>query len=374
KADRIAFDTYFVSEDTYRPELCLIQLAIDGHAAAIDPLAIRDLSRFWDLFVNGDHETIMHAGREELRFCLAATGKCPRRIVDVQIAAGFIGLEYPAGYGTLIQKILGVQMKKSETRTDWRKRPLSAAQLDYALDDVVHLLPLRDKLFQRLGELNRVEWLSEELATWLESIRGLETRERWRNVSGGGGLRGKSLVVLRELWRWREAEAQRRNQPARRILRDDLLVELARRRVTDPDRIHSLRGMERPKFKKMIPELIQAIQLGLDTPEEDYPRYVRRDTPPRLTMVGQFLTSALSSICREANMAPSLAGNPSDVRELIVHQLGNGDLGDREPPKLSQGWRAELVGNLLTDLLTGKVTIRIRDPQSENPLEFKPFA
>ena len=136
RADRIAFDTEFVSEDTYRPQLCLVQVAAAGKLAVIDPLSARDLRPFWELLVDPKRETIVHAGREELLFCIAAVGAPPARLFDLQIAAGLVGYEYPAGYGSLMSKLLGVRPQKGETRTDWRRRPLSSQQLDYALDDV----------------------------------------------------------------------------------------------------------------------------------------------------------------------------------------------------------------------------------------------
>jgi ribonuclease D len=139
RADRIAFDTEFVSEDTYRPHLCLVQVAAAGKLAVIDPLAVSDLRPFWELLVDPQRETIVHAGREELLFCVATVGRPPARLFDLQIAAGLVGYEYPAGYGSLMSKLLGVRAQKGETRTDWRKRPLSPQQLDYALDDVRYL-------------------------------------------------------------------------------------------------------------------------------------------------------------------------------------------------------------------------------------------
>lgn len=371
KADVIAFDTEFVSENTYRPLLCLLQVATRERAVAIDPLAGCDLAPFWKVLTEGSHETIVHAGREEIRFCLAAVDRSPRELFDVQLAAGFVGLEYPAGYGNLIHRVLSRQMKKSETRTDWQRRPLSKQQIKYALDDVRYLLPLRDELASRLKRMKRQDWLQEETADWIAEVEAAENREKWRNVSGSGNLRGRALAVLRELWRWREEEARKRNQPAKRVLRDDLMVELARRQVTDPKRISAVRGMDRPKWKKIIPQLAAAVQQGLDVPDEDWPRNRRREAPPQLTMLGQFLAAAVSSICREAEVAPSLVGNPTDVRDLIVYRLGGGGQQGEQPPQLCRGWRAKLVGDLLADLLAGRVTIRIRDPESEKPLAFE---
>jgi len=378
-AEVIAWDTEFVSEDTYRPKLCLIQICTPpsaqhpGQLVAVDPLEIRDLGPLWEVLTNGPAETIVHAGREEIGFCFDAVGKRPARVFDVQLAAGLIGLEYPAGYATLTQRLLGTQPGKGETRTDWRKRPLTKHQLHYALDDVRYLLPLRDAIVAKLDEYQRRAWFEEEINAWLKEIEEARKRERWRNVSGSGSLKGRPLMVLRELWRWREGEALRRNLPPRRVLRDDLLIELAKRQVTDPQQVCAVRGMERPEYRQAIPQLIACVQRGLAAPESDWPRPVRPEVPPQLTMLGQFLAAAIASLCQRSQIAASLVGNPTDARDLIVHQLHGGPVGDDPPPRLMQGWRAELVGEFLSDLLTGKLMIRIQNPRADDPLSFETF-
>ncbi|HET6882708.1 MAG TPA: HRDC domain-containing protein [Pirellulales bacterium] len=366
----IAFDTEFVSEHTYRPQLCLVQVAAGGELAVIDTMALGDLTPFWQLLAAPGHETIVHAGREEIVFCLGAVDKPPANLFDVQLAAGFIGLEYPAGYGNLISKLLGVTPRKGETRTDWRRRPLSDRQIDYALEDVRHLAALRETLHARLSELGRLTWFQTETAGFISDIDESRRRERWRKVSGSAGLSGRCQAIVRELWHWRDREAERRNSPVRRVLRDDLIVELAKRRSADPKQVRAVRGMERSDLVRQLPGLCEAIEKALSVPEEACPGTVRRDASSQLMMLGQFLSSALSSICRAAEVAPSLVGSANDVRDLVAYQLGEYD-ADREPPLLAQGWRAEVVGHLLDDLLAGKVSIRIRDPRAEQPLAFE---
>lgn len=367
----IAFDTEFVSEHTYRPQLCLIQVAAGDELSVIDPLALDDLTPFWQVLTVPGHETIVHAGREEIGFCLTAVGKPPAQLFDVQLAAGFIGLEFPAGYGNLISKLLGLVPRKGETRTDWRRRPLSDRQVDYALEDVRHLAPLRDKLHARLNELERLHWFVGEMTAFINEVDESRRRERWRKVSGSSGLSGRSQAIVRELWLWRDREAARRDCPVRRVLRDDLIVELAKRRSADPKQVRALRGMERGDLQRLLPGLCKAIEAALEVPETDCPGVLRREASPQLTMLGQFLSSALSSICRAAEVSPSLVGTANDVRDLVAFQLGEYEGAGRELPVLAQGWRAEVVGQLLDDLLAGKVSIRIRDPRAEQPLSFE---
>ena len=194
-ADFLAFDTEFVSEDRYRPDLCLIQVQTDGQRAVIDPLGQVDLSPFWQLLVEGDHETIVHAGREEFRFCLQATGRRPVRWFDVQLAAAFIGLEYPASYGSLISRLLGKTLEKGETRTNWRHRPLTERQLHYALQDVVYLKPMRDVLRERIEKLGRETWVVSEVEAWQDRIEEAESSEQWQRVSGVSGLPPRALAI-----------------------------------------------------------------------------------------------------------------------------------------------------------------------------------
>jgi len=370
RASQIAFDTEFVGERTYRPVLCLVQVAADGELALIDPLAIKDMTPFWEAVARPGHETIVHAGRGEVAFCLQAVGRAPAGLFDVQIAAGLAGVEYPAGYGNLINKLLGETPNKAETRTDWRRRPLSRRQIQYALDDIRHLPRIRDELHARLSRRGRLGWLEEEMAAWLEEVQWGLSQERWRRVSGNAGLTSRSLAILRELWRWREAEAQHRNCPPRRVLRDDLVVELARRQSADVERIAAVRGLDRGDLRRLLPKIAEAVQRGLDLAEHDCPPTLRHESTPQLSVLGQFLFSALGSVCRERELAPTLVGTPNDIREWIAYRMSGS--GSRNPPRLTRGWRAQVAGQLFEDLLAGKIAVRIGDAESESPLVFEP--
>ena len=366
----IAFDTEFVSESTYRPILCLVQVATGGNLAIIDATTINDMTPFWRVVAAEGHETIVHAGRSEIEFCYRSVGLQPVSLFDVQLAAGFVGIEFPAGFGTLIQRLLGIAPKKAETRTDWRRRPLSKRQIEYALDDVRYLSKMRDVLHARLDELERLAWLDGETDAWQEEIERYLTCEHWRRVTGHSGLSRRSLAIVRELWRWREAEAERRNRPAKRILRNDLIIELAKRRSAEIKRIKAVRGMERGDLTRFMPQIAQSIERGLELPQDELPSVERHQRTPQLSVLGQFLFSALGSICRQLDLAPALVGTPSDVRELVAYRTGA--ISRKVPPRLATGWRAEVVGKTFDDLLAGKLAIRIDDPTSEHPLVFEP--
>jgi ribonuclease D len=369
-APTIAFDTEFVSEHTYRPVLCLVQVAAEGRLAVIDAMTVADMKPFWEAIVAPGHQTVVHAGRGEMEFCLQAVDRLPQRLFDVQVAAGLVGFEYPAGFSALVMKILGQPAAKHETRTDWRRRPLSKRQIEYALEDALYLQPLCDALQARLTTLGRSGWMDAEMADWKEELSRTVLQDRWRRVSGNAGLDSRGQAIVRELWRWRDAEARRRDQPARRVLRDDLIIELARRHTAEEKRIRAVRGMERGDLVRRVDEIAAAVQRALALPEEQCPPRAAREPAPQLSVLGQFLFAALGSICRQAQLSPNLVGGPNDIRELLAYQTSGRNEG-RRIPRLARGWREEFVGRLFENLLAGKVAIRVVDPQSDHPLLFE---
>jgi ribonuclease D len=370
RAGRIGLDTEFVSEDTYRPELCLVQVATEQELAVIDPYRAGDMTPFWEQLAEGPHTTIVHAAREELNFSLTACSRPPAGLFDTQIAAGLCSTEYPSSYGAVVMKLLGQKAAKGEQRTDWRRRPLSDAQIDYALEDVRYLLPLYDALIVQLEALGRTSWLTNEISAFLHDVCTARDRPRWRRVSGIGNLSPRSLAVVRALWQWREAQAEQRDLPPRRVLRDDLIVELAKRKSDSPDKIRAIRGIGQHLKREHMEQIARSIREGLEAPLDEIERNHAPAMPSQLNLLGQFLAPALASICRNANVATSLVGTATDVRDLIAHRLDFGYDEDEGLPILATGWRAELVGHLIEELLAGKKSIRIADPLSEHPLAF----
>lgn len=365
----IAFDTEFVSEDSFVPELCLIQIATEDEIVAIDTIAIKDSAPFWEVLGSGNHITIAHAAREELRFAMRYANKAPTNLFDTQIAGGLVGPDYPASYSSLVARILKNRVDKGETRTDWRKRPLTEGQINYALEDVRHLIPIYEKLTSKLEKTGRASWIGTEMESWMQSVMDAEDRPRWRRVSGIGGLSSRCMVIVKELWFWRQEEARRRDIPPRRVLRDDLIVEIAKRKSSDIEKIKAIRGIYRGIVKQCINEIAESVQRGLEAPIEKSSGKPKK-APPQLSLLGQFLTPALTSICRKSGAAASLVGTATDVRDLIAYRLGFPRDNDAELPSLATGWRAELVGHLIEELLSGSKSIRIENAKTEYPLAF----
>ena len=369
-ADLVGMDTEFVAEDCYRPDLCLLQISTRQAVYILDPHGLDDLRGIWDLLVDGQRTVIVHAGREEILFAYRATGKSLANLFDVQLALGLLGGEYPASYGKLVQRTLGELVPKGETRTDWRKRPLSTAQLEYAALDVLHLPQLYDALSDELQRLGRLQWLFDEVARRQSNLIDTQLQEGWHRLSGIQSLHGRQLGIVQQLWAWRDARAEQKNMPARRVLRDDLIVELAKRGSADAKKIAHIRGLHHTGFQRFIPEIAQCVARGLsaDPPQPPWHGQGKRPRPPALLQ--QYLTAAMSYLCRTHDISPSIVGTSDDVGRLASYWLSGDSLSADDPefPQLLRGWRAELVGRPLYDIFTGRRALRVQDPSNEMPL------
>ena len=365
-AEAIAYDTEFISEGKYQPELCLIQIAAEGLLALVDPLAIPNLTPLWKLFCDGKREIIVHACRSEMEFCHRSIGRMPQKLFDVQVASGFVGNEYPLGFTSLLRQFLHVSLRKTETRTTWNQRPLTPLQIEYALDDVRYLEALRRGIKTQLAEQERLDWYYEEIEQVKQQLMTYFETPQWRSLPKISSLPPRELAILRELWLWREEWARQRNIPPSRMFRDDLLVELSRRRTSDEKRIAALRGMQRQDLGRLLPDIVLAVTRGLELPEQDLPIPLLRTSYPQYTVLTQVLYAVLGAICKRNRIAPLLVGTPNDIREWIASELGT--LPESVTPRLATGWRSQLVGSLLFDLLHGQKTLQINYNSADEPL------
>jgi ribonuclease D len=242
--------------------------------------------------------------------------------------------------------------------------------LEYAALDVLHLPQLYDALSQELGVLGRLEWLHDELLRRQASLLETQLQAGWHRLSGVQSLQGRQLGVVRELWTWRDQRAEQKNMPARRVLRDDLIIELAKRGSADAKKIAHIRGLHHPGFQRFIPEIADCVQRGLlsDPPLAPWQGQGKRPRPPALLQ--QFLTAAMSYLCRTHNISPTIVGTSEDVGRLASYWLSGASLPETDPdfPHLLRGWRAELVGEPLYHIFSGKKALRVQDPEDEMPL------
>lgn len=369
---RFAFDTEFVSEDTYEPVLGLIQVATTERLVAIDTMVLSDIGPFWDVLTDPDVSVVMHAAGEDLRICHLRAGRLPENLVDVQLAAGLVGYHYPISLGNLTRWELGVMLSGGETRTDWRKRPLSDAQIRYGLDDVRHLLELADRLEARLHDLGRADWARAEYHDLLNAVerRCLET-DRWRRLSGLHQLNRRGLEVARRLDAWRRDQARRTDRPLRYVLRDDLLVAIAKRQPVSKRDLEALREFNRPHLMSRSREILDLIADALRVPDDALPSHGERyEEGPGLAMVVSLLSATLHQACTEHRLSPALVGSSNDLKELIHWHLSGSP--DEDHPALLSGWRGAAVGGLLLEVLEGRRSLRIVDPAADVPVALGP--
>jgi ribonuclease D len=369
EAGRFGFDTEFVSEETFEPVLCLIQVATRERLAVIDPQAVGDLGPFWELLHDPAVEVVMHAAGEDMRICLLRTGSVPGRVFDVQIAAGLVGYSHPLSLTNLVSQVLKINLPGSETRTDWRRRPLSPAQVRYALDDVRHLLEISDRLKAELARLDRTHWAEAEFADFLDGIENRADQERWRRLPGLHHLSRRSLEMARRLYAWREDEARRQNRPMRQGLRDDLLVAIAKRQPASRRELEALRDFNRPNLIGKSQAILAVLDQARAVPDDQLPEPpYRPDESPGAATVASLLSAALGQLCARSRVAGSLVASVSDLKHLVRWYLDGRPESDR--PALLKGWRNELCGELLLEVLEGRRTFRVVDPGSEFPVEF----
>lgn len=369
----VAFDTEFVSEHTHQPELGLLQFAAAGRSVAVDPYKVPDLSPWWKLMGDDDTTVIVHGGQAEIRFCLTLGELRPRQLVDVQLAEGFQSRSYPLGYGALVKRVIGKRIQGKETRTDWTKRPLTDHQIHYALEDVNYLSDVWTRQQKTLGKLGREEWAISECEKLIDAGVAELERPAWARLPGVNRLNNREFAVVCELANWRAAEAERTNRPARRILRDDLLVELGKRQPRSMKSLMATRDMNRSGYRKSADDFLACVQRALDIPDGELPKPPPKERGDRSLdeqILGQFLGLALSNRCSECNLSKQLVGTTSDLKQLVRWHLAG---RDGEKPKLATGWRAEICGDLLTDVLEGRIALRISDPRSDHPLAFEDF-
>jgi len=359
----LCMDTEFHREKTYYPQFALMQVSSRNDCFLIDPLAIKDLSPVWQVLHEQDKTKVFHAARQDIEIILRESGKIPKPLFDTQTAASLLGYGLQVGFGSLVQRLLNTSLPKQESFSDWIARPLRRAQLAYAADDVLYLMPVYQQLKQELEAAGRLGWLEEEQSS-LCSTNTYENipEEMFRHVKSANRLKPRGLAVLRTLAAWRERQAQARNIPRRRILADEVLVELARRVNGEDISFERIRGIRGDIIRKYGDDIRAAWHAGRACPEEQWPRSRPRTNHSAGTELRREMLSALVKLrADERHIAASILASKSDLSVLASW----GKCPDALPPKVAclQGWRHELVGKDLLQLLKGEICLCIN---SEN--------
>ncbi|WP_033073660.1 ribonuclease D [Sphingopyxis sp. MWB1] len=356
-SDFIAVDTEFMRENTFWPELCLIQVADAHHAAAIDPMVDGiDLSPLLDLIV--DNENILkvfHAGGQDVEIIFNLTGKTPQPIFDTQVGQMALGQAEQVGYSNLVDSWLGVQLDKGARFTDWSRRPLDKRQIDYAIGDVTYLAKIFPMMLKKLVKTGRGHWLDEEMEKLADPAGyNLDPEKMWQRIKIPS-RKPDVLGRLKALAAWREREARNKNLPRGRIVKDETLADLAAHPPKNQDALGRVRGLSATwKSNDIGGRLIDALSDAKPLAKEDMPE--RSSRGPGLgkegTLVADLLKLLLKIRSRELNVAARLIARSDDLEALAA--------GRREDIPMLRGWRHEVFGAAALDLVEGRVGFAVK--------------
>ncbi len=354
KAEFITVDTEFMRDTTFWPKLCVAQVGGPHEAAAIDAIAKGiDLSPLFELLRNRRVLKVFHSARQDLEIFFLLTGALPEPIFDTQVAAMVCGFGESVGYDTLARKLTGAKIDKSTRFADWAHRPLKRRQVDYAISDVVHLRPIYEKLRQRLEKTGRTAWLDEEMAvlTDPETYR-LDPELAWQRLKTRSGDR-RYLAVVRALAAWRETEAQRRDVPRNRVLRDEQLFDIAAHRPQTTEDLAHTRGLSRDVARGRLGQaIIKAVAEGMAVPEDQCPApSPRAERPAGMGPVIDLLKVLLKLKCEENEVAQKLVATTADLEQIAASD-------EAAVPALS-GWRREIFGRDALALKHGRLALGV---------------
>ncbi len=356
-ASRFAFDAEFISEDAYHCQVCLIQIATEDEVWLVDPLAGFDVAPFWRLIAEPNVEKVVHAGLEDLALGCQFMERRPENVFDLQIAAGLVTTEYPLSLQRLARQMVGVRLRKSQTLTDWRRRPLTSQQIRYAVEDVGYMLPIHNALRRRLRSRRRTQWAREEFDRLCEEAAAERKAENIAvRVRGIGSLNGRAAAIARELALERDQLAQQHNRPPRTILKDHLLVTIAKHGWTKPAEFKSLRGLT--LRGGAMRRMIEAVQRGQKAPADMKARPLtpEEDRPDEAALC-KLVNAVLYDYCRANQLAFKLVATNKDIRALVLaHTRGSDSVA---PQALQRGWRKRAVGRLIDDVLAGQRSIKV---------------
>jgi ribonuclease D len=349
-------DTEFLREKTYHPQLCLIQVATPDYIACIDPLKLTDLNPILDLLYNPDITVVFHAARQDLELLFLIREALPAPIFDTQIAATVLGYGEQIGYGNLVSKCLGVELDKAHSRTDWTKRPLDPAQIEYAADDVRYLRDVYLLLNKELADKNRRHWLDEDFDLLTNKETYIPQPEAiWRKTKGAGRLKGLQLAILQKLASWREQRAIKSNRPRRWILKDDILLDLAKLVPDSIDKLSMVRGLEEKLINRFGQTWIDLIEQAKVLPKDQWP-VIKKPQPltNQQDAVVDAVLALLRKLCDEHDIATSIVATRKEIEKLVS---GERDLA------ILQGWRNDIIGHKLLAFINGEISITANSDQ-----------
>jgi ribonuclease D len=351
KTDAVAFDTEFVWERTYFPQLGLIQLALsDEQCYLIDPLSLSDLKPLGNLLADRSVVKILHDAQQDLAILYRATGIAPQNIFDTRLAAGFANLPATLSLGSLIKELLDIDLTKDQTRTDWLHRPLSEEQVQYALDDVRYLRAVRVLLLSRLIGPKLKTWLQEELNLLNNPANyiGPDDSERFRRIRGANNLNRQELALLRNLTTWREGMARKLNRPRGHLITDSQLLNIARCQPGNKENLAEQCGLSKNRISKYGHIITAIVQTTIDQSKKFLPEPIphHRLTSRQKGALDNLL-SLITLKCSMLGMDPILVGNQSELKTLIKTLSTKNGTAEPEHVRQTEGWRKSFLEDFL---------------------------
>lgn len=350
----IAVDTEFLRERTYHPRLCLVQVATPDECVVIDVIAIDNLAPLAILMRDEGTVKVFHACSQDMEVLNYTLGALPAPIFDTQVAAAFLGERMQTSYNGMVHAFCGVTLPKSESLTDWSRRPLTPEQVEYALDDVRYLIKAYDVIMERLDESGRASWVLDEIKPLTDrSHYVVDRRVAFKRVKRVNSLTRRQLAVARELAAWREARAEYSNIPRKWLMSDEVLIALSKRPPHDAASLRRVRGTEQLSDADVAGAL-SVIARGESCPADKYPFIARTHKPasPELESVIDLMYALIRLVGERSGVATAMIASRDDLVDYVDHP---------QDSPLREGWRFELVGTLIDDLLNGDIGLTVKD-------------
>jgi ribonuclease D len=367
----LAFDTEFIGEDSFRPRICLVQVATPERVALIDPLEGVDPRAVYEVVADPAVTTLVHAGEQDIGAVRDALGGNVGNVVDTQIAVSLLGLPWPSSLGTTLEQFTGLRLGKAHTFTEWDRRPLTASQLHYAADDVRYLPMAWAEIRGQLEARGRLDWALRESATQLAGETEFDPDRQMRRASRGENLRPAAVTLLRELVLLRREMARELDQPQRVVIPDTALMELVRRKPERADAVREIRFLPRPVAGKFGDRLAECVRRARDLPptRDEHARLLE-DAAVRARIDAMWL--ALQARCLADDIAPNLLSSRSEFTDWCAaciardRRARRGEAGGEAPaPFPATDWRMQAAGTWLQGFVEGREELRLRwDPQA----------
>ena len=348
----IALDTEFIREKTYYPKLCLIQIAVPGYVACIDPIRIRDLTPVLDLVYNPAVVKVLHACSQDLEIFFHLKGEVPRPVFDTQLAAPLLGLPEQMGYGKFVSEMLGLTLDKAQARTDWSHRPLETTQLRYAADDVRYLAEIYPNIRRRLSDLGRLQWLTSEFVEFEQSERYQnDPADAWKRLRGLDKLRPRGLAIIQLLAAWREETAREKNLPRNWVIRDDVLFDIARLAPDNAVKLGRIRNLQPRTIERYGARLIDLVEQAKRKEPRPLPGWKKRSKPTaQEEALADILHAQLRLLADRHHINSTVLASRKDLLDVV---RGDTDIA------VLHGWRREMVGTELLAISQGQRIVSV---------------